>query len=97
MKTSSKTRARSTFFYCLDRCSRWLAGLNNVGFLNFIGNAAKNFLEHANLDPLIALLFIIAFFYLLHYLFASITAHVSALFALFVGLVRTFKGSICKN
>ncbi len=44
-------------------------GLKNVGFLNFIGNAAKNFLEHANLDPLIALLFIIAFFYLSHYFF----------------------------
>ncbi len=60
-------------------------GLKNVGFLNFIGNAAQNFLEHANLDPLIAVLFIVALFYLSHYFFASITAHVSALFGAFCG------------
>lgn len=63
-----------------------VGGFKNVGFLNFIGNAVKNFLEYVNLDLLIVVLFIIVFFYLLYYFFVSIIVYVSVLFAFFVGI-----------
>ncbi|GHP71431.1 hypothetical protein JP0048_05740 [Helicobacter pylori] len=87
-----KNKSAFNIFLLLGSLLTMASGLKNVGFLNFIGNAAKNFLEHANLNPLIAVLFIIAFFYLSHYFFASITAHVSALFALFVGIGSHIQG-----
>ncbi|WRE63143.1 DASS family sodium-coupled anion symporter [Helicobacter pylori] len=88
----TKNKSAFNIFLLLGSLLTMAGGLKNVGFLNFIGNAAKNFLEHANLDPLIAVLFIAALFYLSHYFFASITAHVSALFALFVGIGSHIQG-----
>ncbi|WP_104760732.1 DASS family sodium-coupled anion symporter [Helicobacter cetorum] len=68
------------------------SGLKNVGFLTFVGNSAKDFLEHTSLEPLIITLIIVILFYMLHYLFASITAHVSALLALFIGVASNIQG-----
>ncbi|MGL2694270.1 DASS family sodium-coupled anion symporter, partial [Helicobacter pylori] len=87
-----KNKSAFNIFLLLGSLLTMAGGLKNVGFLNFIGNAAQNFLEHAHLDPLIAVLFIVALFYLSHYFFASITAHVSALFALFVGIGSHLQG-----
>lgn len=87
-----KNKSAFNIFLLLGSLLTMAGGLKNVGFLNFIGNVAQNFLEHANLDPLIAVLFIVALFYLSHYFFASITAHVSALFALFVGIGSHIQG-----
>ncbi|MBZ7994682.1 DASS family sodium-coupled anion symporter [Campylobacter canadensis] len=59
-------------------------GLSNVGFLSYISSICADVLSHFNSN--IAFAGIIILFYLLHYFFASTTAHVSALLALFIAL-----------
>ncbi|WP_104747742.1 DASS family sodium-coupled anion symporter [Helicobacter cetorum] len=87
-----KNKSAFNIFLLLGALLTMAGGLKNVGFLDFIGNVAKNFLEHANLEPLVAVLVIVTLFYVSHYFFASITAHVSALFALFVGIGSNVEG-----
>lgn len=65
-------------------------GLKNVGFLDFIAKLGGNYL--GSFDPLIAMIGLIVFFYLLHYFFASTTAHVTALLALFITVAGTING-----
>ncbi len=79
-------------FLLLGALLTMASGLKNVGFLTYIGNLSKEILEHSHLNPLITMLIVVALFYLLHYFFASITAHVSALMALFLGIVSNIYG-----
>lgn len=65
-------------------------GLKNVGFLDFIAQLGGQYLGDFN--PLTAMIGLIVFFYLLHYFFASITAHVTALLALFITLASSISG-----
>lgn len=65
-------------------------GLKNVGFLDFIAELGGNYL--GNFDTMLATIGLIVFFYLLHYFFASTTAHVTALLALFITVAGGING-----
>jgi L-tartrate/succinate antiporter len=52
-------------------------GLSQVGFVGWFGNLVGARISH--FDPLMAMLALTVIFYVLHYFFASITAHVTAL------------------
>jgi len=52
-------------------------GLSQVGFVNWFGNVVGGQISHFN--PLMAMVALTVLFYALHYFFASITAHVTAL------------------
>ncbi len=59
-------------------------GLKNVGFLDFLANVGESYLQGFN--PNVAVIGLVILFYLLHYFFASTTAHVTALLALFMAV-----------
>ncbi|MGO2880261.1 MAG: anion permease, partial [Halomonas sp.] len=52
-------------------------GLSQVGFVNWFGGVVGEQISHFN--PVMAMVALTVIFYLLHYLFASVTAHVTAL------------------
>lgn len=52
-------------------------GLSQVGFVAWFGNLVGGAI--GGFDPLLAMLALVVIFYALHYLFASVTAHVTAL------------------
>lgn len=51
--------------------------LSQVGFVNWFGGVVGGQISHFN--PLMAMVALVVIFYLLHYFFASVTAHVTAL------------------
>ncbi len=53
-------------------------GLNKVGFIDWFGNLASAPLR--GLPPLIAMALLVSLFFLIHYFFASLTAHTAAVF-----------------
>ena len=57
-------------------------GLNNVGFLHWF--ATKFTAGISSYSPTLILLFLLLAFYFIHYLFASLTAHVTALLTIFL-------------
>ncbi|PSR54264.1 anion permease [Adhaeribacter arboris] len=60
------------------------SGLNTLGFFNWLGELIKLYL--ANLSWLIAFPVIVLVYFYSHYLFASATAHVAAMYAVLLGL-----------
>lgn len=60
------------------------AGLKNVGFLDWLGLQIKTGLAGAGISATLATIVLVLAFYVLHYFFASTTAHVTALMALFI-------------
>lgn len=52
-------------------------GLSQVGFVGWFGSLVGGQISH--FDPLVAMVALVVIFYVLHYFFASITAHVTAL------------------
>ncbi|MFC3847726.1 DASS family sodium-coupled anion symporter [Helicobacter baculiformis] len=62
------------------------SGLKSVGFLEYIGHLAQSSMTHLGLSGTTMVCVLIAGFYLSHYLFASVTAHVSALLVLFMSM-----------
>lgn len=65
-------------------------GLSNVGFLKWVADIGGIYLKE--LDPTIAFVGIVVLFYLLHYFFASTTAHVTALLGLFIAVGANIPG-----
>ena len=65
-------------------------GLKNVGFLDFIAGLGGQYL--GSIEPMLAFVGLIVFFYVLHYFFASTTAHVTALLALFITVASGING-----
>jgi len=57
-------------------------GLNNVGFLDWFANKITSGIS--SFSPGLILIFLLLAFYFIHYLFASSTAHVTALLILFL-------------
>ena len=57
-------------------------GLNNVGFLEWFATKVTSGIS--SYSPTVILVFLLVTFYFIHYLFASSTAHVSALLTLFL-------------
>lgn len=65
-------------------------GLQNVGFLDWF---ARNITEIISMfSPHVILLLMLLAFYLIHYFFASITAHVTALLVLFIATAKGIPG-----
>jgi len=60
------------------------AGLNKVGYLKWAAGLISSWLT--GLDPVTIIIVLVILFFLFHYLFASITAHVVALLPLFLGI-----------
>ncbi len=58
------------------------SGLKAVGVLTWVGNMAET--SMSGLTPLMLMLSMLVVFFLLHYFFASVTAHTTALLPLFV-------------
>jgi len=61
-------------------------GLRNVGFLDWLGNGLRQYLN--GVSPMVAIFALVLAFWLLHYFFASTTAHVTALMALFLVIIQ---------
>ncbi|WP_417333898.1 DASS family sodium-coupled anion symporter [Halarcobacter sp.] len=60
------------------------SGLKKVGYLDWAAGLISSWLE--GLSPSIVVLVLVILFFLFHYLFASVTAHVVALLPLFIGI-----------
>ena len=63
-------------------------GLKRVGVLDFIGKNSESMLS--GLDTMALIISLLVLFYVLHYFFASTTAHVTALVPLFMVIATTF-------
>ncbi len=66
------------------------AGLNNVGFLKWFAGYSVSFLQ--GYSPAAITLGLVVLFFVSHYFFASITAHVTALLTLFLVTARSIPG-----
>lgn len=73
--------AWNTFFW-LGSLVTLASGLKNTGFLDWF--AKKSAAAFIGFEPMTILIGLICVFYLSHYFFASLTAHVTALYALFL-------------
>lgn len=58
------------------------SGLNDVGILKWIGKGTETYLS--TLTPTMLMISMIVLFFLLHYFFASLTAHTTALLPIFI-------------
>lgn len=58
------------------------SGLNDVGVLKWIGKGTESYLS--GLTPTMLMISMIVFFFVLHYFFASLTAHTTALLPIFI-------------
>lgn len=65
-------------------------GLNNVGFLSWIANKITT--VTSSFPPFLIMIVLILSFYFIHYFFASTTAHVAALFTLFLVTAKGIPG-----
>lgn len=59
-------------------------GLNQVGFVAWFAKLASAPLK--GLDPIVAMVLLVALFYFIHYFFASLTAHTTAVLPLVLGV-----------
>ena len=62
-------------------------GLKNVGFLDFLANSFGSMLS--GFTPLIAVIALLLFFCFMRYFFASATAYVTAILAVFITLAQS--------
>jgi citrate:succinate antiporter/L-tartrate/succinate antiporter len=62
------------------------SGLRNVGFLDWLASGLNQYLN--GVSPTVAIIGLVLAFWFLHYFFASTTAHVTALMALFLVIVQ---------
>lgn len=65
-------------------------GLKNVGFLSWLAETAGDFIGHYSVAT--AMLALIVLYYFIHYFFASTTAHVTALLAVFITIANSIPG-----
>lgn len=72
----SNKAAWNTFFWFATLVAL-AGGLNQVGFVEWFGILVGGRISH--FDPLMAMITLTVIFYLLHYFFASVTAHTTAL------------------
>jgi L-tartrate/succinate antiporter len=76
-------------------------GLNKVGFIGWFGQSAAGMLE--GYSPRTVMVALVVLFFVIHYMFASLTAHTTALFPMFLSAgiavpdmpVRTFALLLC--
>ena len=63
------------------------SGLNDLGILKWMGKGAEIYLS--GLSPTMLMISMIVLFFLLHYFFASLTAHTTALLPIFIVIAAT--------
>jgi L-tartrate/succinate antiporter len=62
-------------------------GLNKVGFVQYVANLISS--RISGVSSIIALLIIVSAFFWIHYIFASLTAHVTALYPIFLKIATS--------
>jgi len=65
-------------------------GLNHVGFVKWLASVMAAHM--AGFSPLLAMVVLVVAFFLLHYMFASVTAHVTALLPVMLSVGSTVQG-----
>jgi L-tartrate/succinate antiporter len=65
-------------------------GLNRVGFVKWLATSIAGYMT--GFSPMVAMIVLILAFYFLHYMFASITAHVTALLPVMLTVGSTVQG-----
>ena len=65
-------------------------GLKNVGFINWFGDIIGGHL--VGFSPLVVMVILVCIFYLIHYFFASGTAHASVLVPVIMGIAQNVPG-----
>ncbi|MCL4798105.1 MAG: anion permease [Burkholderiales bacterium] len=65
-------------------------GLNRVGFVKWLATAIAG--QMTGVSPIVAMVVLVLAFYFLHYMFASITAHVTALLPVMLAVGATIQG-----
>jgi L-tartrate/succinate antiporter len=65
-------------------------GLNRVGFVKWFADSVASYMT--GFTPFAAMIALVAVFYLTHYLFASVTAHVTALLPVMLAVAATIPG-----
>lgn len=65
-------------------------GLNRVGFVDWLGRVAAERLVGA--PPLVVMALLVAFFFLMHYMFAGITAHATAVVPVLLATAQSVEG-----
>lgn len=67
-------------------------GLRDVGFLTWVSQASAAYLVGLTLSPIMIIILLALIDYLLHYLYVSITAHVTTLMPLWLAVVSAIPG-----
>ncbi|MCL2782366.1 MAG: anion permease [Propionibacteriaceae bacterium] len=67
-------------------------GLGDVGFLNWVSHASADLMVHLGLSVVLIIVVLIVIDYLLHYMYVSITAHVTTLMPLWLAVVAAIPG-----
>src|SRR5208337_2004932 len=65
-------------------------GLSHVGFVKWLATVMAGYVT--GFSPLTAMVVLVVAFFLLHYMFASVTAHVTALLPVMLGVGSTVPG-----
>ena len=65
-------------------------GLNSVGFVAWFAKLAAAPL--AGMNPIMAMAFLVALFFFIHYFFASLTAHTAAVLPVILAIGMQIKG-----
>ena len=66
------------------------SGLNKSGFIDWFGTLISTYIIH--FSPLAAIVLLLCIYYVLHYFFASNTAHAAALLPIFLGAAAHVSG-----
>ncbi|MFC2081087.1 DASS family sodium-coupled anion symporter [Bacteroidota bacterium] len=77
-----KNKAAWNIFIWFGAMVTLAGGLNNVGFMDWFANKITS--VTSSYSPALILIFMLLAFYFIHYLFASSTAHVTALLTIFL-------------
>jgi len=67
-------------------------GLRDVGFLTWVSKASATYLVSIALSPIVIIVLLVLIDFLLHYLYVSITAHVTTLMPLWLAVVSAIPG-----
>lgn len=67
-------------------------GLKDVGFLEWVSQASATYLVGLALSPVVIMILLALIDFLLHYLYVSITAHVTTLMPLWLAVVSSIPG-----
>jgi L-tartrate/succinate antiporter len=65
-------------------------GLNTVGFIGWFAQTAADALT--GLDPMVVMVLLVVLFFVIHYMFASVTAHVTAILPVFLAAGMAIPG-----